>query len=118
MFNDEMNYNLIEKNAEFQREMHKKYVDSVGEKRYLSVQDLILATNQIRLHFFDVNNYSGFTTAKTNVKPNEIAKALLIITKLEIFEYDKLYPFEIVPFFNLTLLKEQLEELANQITKV
>ena len=71
MFNDEMNYNLIEKNAEFQREMHKKYVDSVGEKRYLSVQDLILATNQIRLHFFDVNNYSGFTTAKTNVKPNE-----------------------------------------------
>lgn len=118
MFNDEMYYNLIEKNAEFQREMHKKYLDSTDGKRYLSAQDLILATNQIRLHFFDVNNYNGFITAKTNVKLNEIDKALLIITKLEIFEYDKLYPFEIIPFFNITLLKEQLEELANQITKV
>lgn len=116
MFNDDMNYNLMEKNAELQREMYKKYVDSVGAERYLSVQDLIVATNQIRSHFF-LNTFDGSLQAKPNVNHHEIAKVLSIINKLEIFKYETLHPFEIAPFFYLTQLKEKLEELTNQFTE-
>lgn len=100
---------LIEKEADFHRERQGKFIDCVDPQRYGSASDLIIVINDIKMYFFE-NNDNETLKFNANRTTDEVKSLLSIISKLEIFTYDKLYPFEIEPLFNITFLKNELEK--------
>lgn len=109
LFKFEASDTMPEKDADFRREQQGKFIDRVDPQRYGSAYDLIIVTNDIREYFF-VKDDSGNFIFNIDRTKDEVKSILSILSKLEIFTYEKLYPFEVEPFFNIMFLKGELEK--------
>lgn len=97
---------------EFEKEMKinadvlkakEKYRETVGEERFGDINDLWMLVQDIRLY---INN-------QTNQQlPKEQAIVLLeLLRKIEIYDDEKLHPYEVPALFHYKILISELEEL-------